>query len=254
MSVPPAYFDRGVNRFTPGSDSPNGIVPDAFWRPRVLQEKNPVIYMHGAGPNTTSTQMNEPNENIGQRKIAYELVGRGFSVVGATAPNTWGNPMLQWRADDAIAWGRSNLKMTNQKVVIFAASHGVACALCYTLANLDKIACVVGLIPAVDPEDIRINNRWSLRPEIDAAWGISYPTPLPPAANPSHPTSMTALSAIPMQFWYATNDTVTVADRVTAFASATGAEANHLGPLGHTNEALDAVDAVAVRNFIEQHI
>src|SRR5690606_25544541 len=91
---------------------------------------------------------------------------------------------------------------------------------------------------------IREDDVWGLRSAVDAAWGVTYPQPLPQGANP-----MENDTGVPVQIWWANDDPTSVG--ATTYASNVGAEIYDLGALGHTDEAIQAVDVEVVSTFID---
>lgn len=218
---------------------------DAFLAPRVRQARVPVIYLHGAG-STAGEAVGELVPSV--RPILYEVAASGFTVTAPTATAQWGNATSVSRTGDNITWNRTSLGSTNDPVVLIGASHGGTGALRWISENPGTVACAVIIIPAVDMEDIRTNNPSGLRASIDAAWGVTYPTPLPAGVNPAQNTA--DYMGIPIQIWYATDDVICTPATVTAFGASVGAEMHSLGNLGHTDAAVAAVDKAQVVSFI----
>jgi predicted alpha/beta hydrolase family esterase len=220
---------------------------DTYFKPRIRNTSlPPTLYLHGAGGNAAEAVGAGGLDAV--RTLLREVAAVGYNITTPTATQLWGNSTAISRTTDAITWNRSNLGSTNNPVVIIGASHGGTCALRYISDNPGDVACAVLVIPAVDMEDIRNTDVLGLRDDIDAAWGVTYPAPLPAGANPAQNTA--DYLGVPLQIWYATDDPVCSPSSVTAFATATGAEIHSVGNLGHSNAAIAAVDTQQVIDFI----
>lgn len=161
-----------------------------------------------------------------------------------TTGQSWGNATADTRIDAALAWLRANTTATSDPPLLVGASEGACDALTY--ASDHPVAGVIGIIPAIDIQAMRVADTLGLRAAIDAAWGVTYPAALPAGANPA--TLTAALSSVPQQHWYASNDTVSA--NIAAYAAAVGADLRNVGALGHTDAAIAAVAATDVLTFI----
>lgn len=252
MTSTPIYWSYRRQRIVPATE-PGYDAYDSIWEPRVITSKAPVIYMHGAGASVGMAYQSNQSTQLGVRELLRAVAQAGHCVVTMSCPNTWGNQTLVNRAEAGIAYLRANYQAVGPAIII-GASHGGLCALRYWYAKPTDVACVIGCIGVVDMDDIRDNDLWALRADIDAAWGVTYPAALPAGANPADNTSFYV--GKPIQWWYSSDDTVARPGPVETFAAAVGSsmEIHNMGALGHTDAAGLAINETAVLNFIAQSI
>lgn len=214
---------------------------DAVVATRVHRATRPVIYLAGVASDAGEAVPTSVVASVAPL-LRYLVAEIPLNVIAPTVTATWGNATTTSRIDDVLAWARATGVATDEPPILIGASHGGACALTY--ARTHEVACVVGLIPAVDLEAIRVSNTLSLRASIDAAWGVTYPAALPAGADPSQNDP-----GCPVQIWYATDDAVS--ENVVSYASAISADLHSVGALGHSDAAIAAVDEQEVLAFVE---
>lgn len=226
------------NRFSAGQQ-------DAFGIPRYCKGAQIVIYGHGAG--------NNGKEIIGGGglssvpPLAQTLVRCGYVVIAPSATHSWGNATSKARINDALTYARNILGASSAPPAGVGASHGFPFLANYKLDN--PLACLVGIIPCIDIQAIRVANTGGMRPFIDTAHGIVYPAAMPAGTNPAVETA--ALSSLPMDIWYASNDNFSV--NAATFITATGATGHNVGALGHTNAAILAATPNSIVTFIQNN-
>lgn len=218
-------------------------IQDAIVSPRLYPFRNPTLYLHGVG-SAASEAMGAITPSVGP--IIAAIADARFPVGATTAPFTWGNTTGRNQTTDVANWLRNVHLATSDGLILIGASHGTTWAFNYAVANPGTVACIVALLPIADLTAVRDGDILGLRAGIDAAWGVSYPTPLPVASDPMQNTA--ALSSIPIQLWYAPDDPVSV--NIASFASSTGAELNSVGALGHSDAAIAAADISSIVSFI----
>jgi pimeloyl-ACP methyl ester carboxylesterase len=224
------------DRITAGAD-------DVVYKPTQRAPRNPVVYCHGGNA--------FGNQAVGVGLAAVPSIltpftQRLFTVVAPTIPmDACGNPAARTRIGEAISWSRANLG-TVGPAVLLGTSMGCTGVLNYAADNPTDVAVVVGFIPLIDLDGVRVANTTGLRSVIDAAYGVVYPAALPAGANPALRTSELD---IPIQLWTASDDDVSL--NAAAFASAVGADHRNVGALGHDNDAMAAVVVNDVLSFIE---
>lgn len=119
-------------------------------------------------------------------------------------------------------------------------------------ANPTHISCLVAFLPVVDPNDVVTNNRGGFAAAVNTAYSTYVEATHGATYNPT--TYGASLAGLPMQLWYATDDTVAMPERVLAFAALVGASVElHTLTGGHTDAACAGVDIDRVRNFILAH-
>jgi hypothetical protein len=179
------------------------------------------------------------------RRIVQAVVGRGLPAGSVSTLLSFGNTAGQTSNAAVAAYLRDNHAAVGDPVFI-GFSEGACDAL--NLARDVGATCVVGIIPLIDLDEVRDGDLGGHRANIDAAWDVTYPDPLPAGASPADHAAEYA--GIPGQLWGASDDTITTAAAATAFATVAGWEYNDLGELGHTNDAIAAVDEDAVASFV----
>lgn len=224
------------DRFTSG-------LLDGTFLPRIWEEHTPIIYCHSASMN--SSEALGYGQVPSAERLTRHLADNGWPVAAPTLDILWGNATSRSRISDALTWLRAQQGSTNPAVLI-GTSMGAAAALSWAYYNPSDVAAVIGLIPAIDLEAIRVANTGSLRPSIDTAYAVSYPVALPAGANPASNTG--TMNAVPQQFWYSTDDAVSA--NIVSYANAVGADLHSFGAMGHTNAAVATVDLDAILDFL----
>jgi pimeloyl-ACP methyl ester carboxylesterase len=208
----------------------------------------PVMYLHGA--TGTAVEMTGSSGLYAARQYAYAMTDLGYSVVSVTCTELWNNATCQARIAAGLAWARAELGCSDDPAILIGGSMGANNALGWAADHPADVACIVGVIPLLSLQYARVANPlmpgYNARASIDAAWGVTYPAALPAGADPWD--EQATLATIPIQLWYASNDTVT--SDIGTFAANTGADVHDVGALGHTAAAMAAVDIEAMQDFI----
>lgn len=180
----------------------------------------------------------------------------GTATAGTTQRDGYGNANTLARLADhkTFAQGATGGARTG-KLVFVGLSMGWAACVNYARNNPANVAGMVGLLPLSDTDDVRINDRLSLRSDIDAAAGVTYPTALPAGMNPTT-ASYSGVTMPPSTVYYATDDVTIIPSTVTTLAGIIGSTTHSLGASGgHTNASIAAVDPddflATVRTYAE---
>lgn len=207
--------------------------PDVRWEPHWRVARNPVIYCHGGAADGTQAA------GVGLADvppILSEVTSHLFAITSPTLGVAhWGNQAARDRITDAIAWHEANWASTGPAVLI-GTSMGATAALNYAADNPGDVACVIGLIPAIDLQAIRVADTGGARAAIDTAYGVTYPAALPAGSDPAARTL-----ELDLPIWLATASDDAVSVNAATFATATGATHVDVGALGHDNDAIAAV-------------
>lgn len=216
------------------------------------QLQTPLDYVSDANPN--------------QQTFFRELMrtGTAGAVIDATVAG-WGSDLTGHDAVGAIETTRiylSNLGCATDKIVLVGASAGVTDALNYTRTYPSKVAALIGIMPAVDLDDIRDNNRGSARANINTAWGMtvgstSATEALPSRANPNTTTNAASIasSGAPVGLYYSTADTIVIASTVTSFASKLGVTPTVISTsVDHSDALFGLVDMDEVVDLIAAEV
>lgn len=220
---------------------------DAFLVPRLHPYGRPVMYLHGSSADAGEIVGSTATGSI--RLINTAIADAGFAMAAVTATQLWGNATSLTRLTSGRDWLVDTLLAQDAPVALVGVSHGTAWAFAYAAVNPSLVSAIVGILPIADVENVRDDDLGGHRSDIDTAWGITYPTPLPQAGNPLLNTA--TLAGVPMQLWYASDDAYSTG--ISDFATATNAELHDVGALGHTDAAVDAVDIPDVIAFIEEN-
>lgn len=221
------------------------IISPSQWVPGLP----PIVYSHG--------QLQHPRElfQSGISATIRHLASHGYAAACVLSQATWNNATARSRIQTAAAWLRTNRGCVGPAWLI-GSSMGGTNSLGYAIASPADVAGVIGVICAVDMDDIRDNDRGtSGRANIDAAHGLTWTAPgtpaLPAGVNPADNTGV--LTGLPIQLWSANDDTVALHSLTQTFAAAVGATLVDVGALGHSDAAMAAVDPAVVLAFIREN-
>lgn len=223
---------------------------DHLWVPRTPRTgQYGVILCHGYNTPYSYNQATFPHT----AKIIGELARHGIPcVAGFFGGDTWGNDTAMSRLTAAHTYLASASGASATKVHMLGMSMGHALALRYAALNPTKVASVTGIIPLVD-----INAMYAAdypagsQASIGAAWGVTYPTPLPAGADLLAQAPTLQSNAIPYRAYYSSVDPyIQVAD-VQALAAAAGGTATEIdSTYGHTDAAMTQFNTIDYINFL----
>lgn len=211
-----------------------------------LHTRAPLIYCHGAG-DTAGSAFHKSGQGPLLKQLARLYTVALCDLGGA---QTWGNDTVVTRIGQAKTYLSSSFGATGP-VVLVAGSMGTLGALAYTLANPSDVRGVAAVIPALDLNDLVVNNRGGSAAAINTAYGGSYSDV---THGPTHsPVQFAAsLPAIPISLWTASDDAVCVPSTADAFVTARPSTSrSSVGALGHTEAAITAA-TTGVVTFCEQ--
>lgn len=218
----------------------------ALFRPRMYApgSKAGVIHCHGYSADytglTSQYLYQYSDEPTALAKLGFPSIAADLGLT----PGNFGNAVADAAMDNALTYLRgAGLAHPAKKIGLVGGSMGCTTALNWTRTHKASVAAVALLIPAVDVEDLRANNRGpGLQAPIEAAYGGNAGWQ---AARPQrNPIEFAAeIQDIPIHIWYSSDDTVILPDRIMAFAAAHGnTEVTSMGPVGHTAFVLDGMD------------
>jgi hypothetical protein len=203
----------------------------------------------------------------GQFGIVQTLAQAGFVVLGGYYDGPmWGNDTAVADLEAFRVWA-GTLGAHNDKLLLLGASMGHYDACMYAAAHPDRVAAIASIIPGIDIDDVRDNNKANARDYVNTAWGTpagstSATNPLPAAAKLLTPSKVAAVasSGAPVKMYYSTADTVILPTSVTAYADALNAQVNGLATativsstLDHSDAAMGAMPMTEVSRFFDQH-
>lgn len=175
----------------------------------------------------------------------YAFGDAGFPMITPLeGGNTWGNDIALSSIDAAVGYLGTGMGAATDKVIVAGYSMGGGAAYAWARANKDRVACMVLFMPVSDLQDMVSNNRGGLRGSINAAYGGSYNNLVyGPTHNPAVFASQ--LAGIPVQIWYAVDDTIVVPATVLAVAGQIGTVDLHTTTGGHLDFTDVALSRVA---------
>ena len=211
-----------------------------------------VIFVHGAG--STGTYCLDRYGRHGQltrRVVDLGLAGWAGDNGGVAS---WGN-----QADmTAMTNGYNALQVrpgvAPGKVALVSGSMGGLVSLNWAARNPDKVACIVSVIPVINPTDIYVNNRGGYGPQIAAAHGGWSEASRGAQWNPATMALAGTYAGIPMLLFYGLTDTLCMSAQTETFAATVGTNVT-LVPLasGHAEASYAGADHEAIAAFINLH-
>jgi pimeloyl-ACP methyl ester carboxylesterase len=231
----------GIGRYSPANHAAGrDVVIAPTRRPAVALP--PLVYCHGATEDAWAALGSFGSGHVALLHLFADL-GRYVVAcdLGASSTN-WANSQATTCLTDAVAYAITASGYAGSKVHLLGASMGHALACRWAALNPTKVRSITGVIPAVGVQWCRDNNA-TLRAQIDAAHGVTYPAALPAGADPFTDAAQVAtLAGIPWQGFAASDDTTAAPlANVRAWGAAVGGAVTSLGALGHTDAAIGAV-------------
>jgi predicted esterase len=174
----------------------------------------------------------------------------------AGGPQTWGNQAAIDGAQRSYTRLQIMRGVKPGKVFLIGASMGGLTALNWAAANPDKIAGIVLIIPVINLNDIKVNNRGGYASLVNAAYGGNYDQATQGATkNPQTMAAAGKYSGIPILLYYGLTDTTCVPAEATTFASTVGSNVETVAlNSGHDNNSYHAVDNQRIIDFFNAHL
>lgn len=226
--------------------------------------RRPILLCHGQLQATLAWLT---PSTLGQYGILQELLKAGFVVLGGyyEGPN-WGNA-LAISDMEAFRTYAGTLGCKNDRLLVLGASMGNYDALMYAVAHPDRVAAIASIIPAIDIDDMRDNNKANARDYINTAWGTpagstSATNPLPSNAKVLDAANVAAVasSGAPVKLYYSTADTVILPSSVPAYVNALNAVTPGRATativstsLDHSDAAMGAMPMQEVSQFFDAY-
>lgn len=246
----------GVGRYSPSELS-------ALYVPRSVDTaKRAIIYAHGAGGDGS-----QPLDATNQRGVynnIIALVNAGFIVLSGDfgGAQTFGNDTELAAMEGAWSYLQTSGLCATDKVILTGASMGFMSISRFAKEHPTQSAGMIGWIPAIDIEEMRISDAIGLRDLINAAWGLTAGSTSqsvsPPASTvpvrgrPLDSANLAAVASVPTHLWYSSGDTVTKPSGVTAYVAGRANATAHLcSSAEHSDAAIIAADVSATVEFAE---
>lgn len=175
----------------------------SVWIPRTYRGGYGVMLCHGAGAPFEFTTLNGQSASV---RLAAAIASAGIPCfAGPFASDAWGNDTAIGLMDDALAEFPNHIPgLDTAKILLLGVSMGAGGAARYSILNPTTVAGVVGIIPAFNYA-YEWDNVPAIRASLGAAWGVTYPTPLPSDAD--NLANSAAAVGIPLLAGYSTADT-----------------------------------------------
>lgn len=222
----------------------------SVWIPRTYRGGYGVILTHGAGAPFEFTDLTAQAASV---RLAAAIASAGipciagpFQVAGV---NSWGNDVAMAQMTDS----RNELPnhvpgLNTDKILLLGVSMGGGAVARYSILNPTEVAGVVGIIPAFDYV-YEWENIASIRASMGAAWGVTYPTPLPVGAD--NVSNAAAAAGIPLLAGYGTADTTVPPTGVLNYVDAVGGDAQIISTtLNHSDALVAAMPISDVIKFL----
>lgn len=217
------------------------------------QSARAVLWCHQGA--TLASSLYDRTNQSGTAALLEAIADAGYLVAGQDlgAMNPMGNNTAKTRTGSTVTWAQTAAigASSSKPVVLVGISQGFVAAVRWAAANPTLVAAFVGVLPFWDMRGEYASNALGLRAQIQTAWGITHPTPLPTGASANDSDNTTPLAAKPAYVAYATDDGICTpthaGEIVAAFAGSTSVS---LGALGHTNAAIAAVDKPSLISWL----
>jgi pimeloyl-ACP methyl ester carboxylesterase len=221
---------------------PDGYLPDG--------STTGVLYCHGAGG--TARGITDP-ALVGSFRLAHAIAGR-YPLLSCElgGPSTWGNDLAIERVGIAVDRLQRVHGARAGRVFLVGVSMGNLSAMGWAQRNVDRVAAIVGILPASDLDDLHANDRFEVAAKIDEAYGHPYDEPADgPARNPT--AFARRLAGVPARLYYSTGDSAVPPATVIALAEAIGpsATAVAVSDLEHSEAAVAAIDPGDLLAFLD---
>lgn len=215
-------------------------------RPRV--GKYPVLALHGMGGNSR-TFNNDSSRNTS--RFMGRLASRGFTLYSVSLGDGFGAPSEPPDIETMRLWAATNLPWTDPaKLVLIGYSMGGTNAWSYRRDYPTRVGGILGIQTGSDLEDVRTRDPIAgSRAAVDAAWGVVYPAPLPPAGQ--FPNLAPTLRGIPYLGYYSSGDTAATPAKVQEWAALVQGTAAQAGASGHGDGIFADLPVADVAAFLE---
>ena len=214
--------------------------------PRV-EGRPPFIYCHSA--------VGTPVEFIYGflSPVGQALVRHGFTCTALPGrAATYGNDEAQSDLAAAIAYSRSEMGSSDQPAVLVGSSMGTMLAFAQALEDPSDIACIIAIIPVLDPTYAYVNDVNSHRTPLGAAWDVTYPAPLPAGIQIAERAD--ELAGIPIRLYVGDDDPFTPGDIVPDFVAASEATLISHSGFGHDYSFLADDDMDEMVDWVNESV
>ena len=203
---------------------------DTVFRPRRVRATPLVVYCHPSGGGSARAALPETAEH----RFLSALAARGFFVVAPDLggpSETWGNDLAVHKIQQVIDRARRPGRIRADEVLLVGNSMGASDMLAFAHRGSTPVRALVAIAPVSDLAGLRALGADDLRANIDAAWSVSWPDPLPAGADPVE--YLPSLAGQRLLAFFASDDPLVPPASVMQLAAVIGGAAVDLGPVGH---------------------
>jgi pimeloyl-ACP methyl ester carboxylesterase len=203
-----------------------------------------VIHLHGAS-GTAWTALTSLND--GKPHTPAHIARAGYNAIASDAggPQTWGNQASIDGAERSYQRIQAIPGTKPGKVFLVGSSMGGLTALNWAAANPTKVAGIIMVIPVINVNDVKTNNRGGYASLVNAAHGGTYDeATMGSTKNPRTQAGLGKYAGIPILLFYGLTDAVCIPGEATGFAADVGSNVT-LVPL---NSGHDFISYTLVNN------
>lgn len=185
-----------------------------------------------------------------QQRIVQAIAEAGYPCLAhRQVGDAWGNDAAIAKVALAKTFLQGTLGAKSGKIFLLGGSMGALLAMAYARANPTLVQGLILFLPVSDLQDIVTNNRGALAASANAAYSGGYSNATYGATH--NPTTFAAtLSGIPVQTFYATDDTTVIPSTVTGVMTAIGGVDLHTVTGGHADAAMSGVASSTIVSFL----
>lgn len=212
-----------------------------------------VSYVHGAGSNADYCLSTLGN----QAARTFTVSTRYPAIAGDNGgQSTWGNDLSITRLGGNLTRLQARSDVHDSDYALVGDSMGGIVSLNYAAQATVKPKAIVMVIPVINPEDIRANNRSGYAASINAAYGGAYnEATMGATKNPYTMRSAAKLAGIPMLIFYGLTDTLCLPTFTQQFGAADPSKRTLVSlPTGHDFDTYNAVNHEMILNFLKTNL
>jgi len=215
--------------------------------------KYAVVNVHGAS-GTGLTVLGWLDDGKPGTPTHVALNGHNAIAADAGGPQTWGNQAAIDGAERSYGRVQSLPGTKPGKVFLIGASMGGLTALNWAAQNKSRVAGIALIIPVMNPNDIKVNDRGGYASLVNTAYGGTYDDAVHGYVHNPRTASAAKFGDIPILIFYGLTDDVCVPAETLAFAADVGENVT-LIPLssGHDYESYTSVDNQIIIDFFNEH-
>lgn len=239
------FVSRALNRWRPGSTDWIGYPRDYRF-----DASTPGVIFASGGGGAGATKAGDPTNYAGQVFVSRQLARRFPTVTVNYEGLQFGSPTIRNSLLSIKTWMETALNTTPGPCFGIGVSLGNLNLLTTEKHHPGFAYSVVGITPATVIQNIYDEDRGGFRSDIELAYGITFPAPLPAGAELLDGIEASTLPELPYRAYYADDDVLTLPSELEqVVAGMNNAETFSVGNLGHSEAACMAVPMDDVIDF-----